>query len=1556
MKKRIAFSLMVTTTLFAALLLLIGEGHVFASRGKFAQEVSTENYQLSTADGLTLTFSADGQVQSLTEDGDALPITAGPALWLRDMSQAGQVTGPNLLANPDFEDNLTGWRISQQIDTTITVTSAVHHGGDHALQMIGGESQSLTAGAISTASAIPVTPGQRYRISGYFLSSRGYVQGIMGTPPIHQDEIWRGIVRPNGLYVRWLNGSGGQVGDPTLVAPLHWNAYNWRKISGEVRAPAGASQMEVVIVGRLDDETLWVDDLNVIASPETETPVTGNVTPCENDPANCLQQVATLPESGLVLTATYTAMTDHIGVQVAVRDTTGEDRAIEVVWGLPLNLASGGSDWRWWDDVRHNRTIHAGPLADLPQFPFPTGLSWTYEHIVSGVWDGWLPISLYPYALVEDGSHGLALATSLSSPRLVKLAYDQEKGRYEARSYLGISPQATKVGPTADFSLELYRVDPEWGFRAAMDAFARRHLDWFNSPRSLSSYADYERGSYGSPEGAQQVLTDDHNNVFTAEYLVADAPLTIAPVSQPRPTYTQTVARVQEFLQSPAIAERVLAQAITRSVALADNGDWQIKRVGEFEWAMGQWQAVWYTSVDPDIDEGWGPAQWDWNVSRTLSATEAIGAVLDGVLVDNFLSVPGVDLRPEHLALTDAPLTYDASSYRPGVHNMVNNGEYLVWLRRQMRDRGRGDMAIAINFWGLATPNSLAPYVDVLGGEGESKRNPEINWNPRILDYRRAIAYHKLQSWTNGEANLSVADVQAYVAQALFYGIFPTRKETATGWESGADDVLAQAKQLQRRYAAAGWEPLTYARSGDEEVWIERFGDPPTRPAGLYFTIYNPTDITRTTTVTIETTPLGLTDPATAALTDIGITQTIPTNLANGDIRFSLTLGAHRTRIVQVNGGMQAPTPTPTPSPAPVYMPLLLKGWHRPQATRTPTSTATPTSAPTDTPTPSAAANVLIDADPAHGPGLSSPLWRPGIVWQGGGGGGSNINPALVDYWTSLGGFDRVGLVRIVPELDSISRGEYHLDDYGELVGQVRDHGGRLLVKIRTTPWEYSNTHNPPDACPPDDPSDWRYAHRYAKYGVADDKRAAYAAMIQDFIRYFSARGETVTNEELFGDNLAHSTLGMSGVLYELWDEPNYDMLWCDTEEHFLDLYQLIVEAADRLRTQDSHVLPFTIGGPGWRRHTLRNAGLPPGFGAPNCLDADDPSCGAIRRFYEELKARGYLENGHVSWWSYSYLPTESTTGATHTNLTNIHTILNDTRYGDHYAHTLIVIGEWGPPFDNARVDLLPSDSWQGERGTFFGQNINDDNEVGASLVPARIWDMTRASPPPDFQSYFQIGEWPVDDYLPLFKGTNGIMAAQALGLRKAVSNVFLLLNRLQPQELATTYQHNPMLNLVATASEDGRTLAVLSWYHPSIKPYETGDTVAYDDLLDGLARDGVGPVTVALNFEHLTPNATYTQTLSVVDGAHSNAFAYRHAVSDDLRAHCGDDPAQWQRSCVYRRMGVINGWTLAEEGASVALETTSTTLTADDEGHGRVTITLNPYSVWLVTLEKSLP
>ncbi len=832
-----------------------------------------EGFSISTDDGLSLTLSEDGQVISLAMDGDPLPITPAPALWVRDMSAAGQVSEPNLLANPGFEDGETGWRMGLQVGTDIALTDTVSYSGDWSLQMHGVQTDTLGRATV-IADAVDVTPGQRYRLSAHLLSSQGYVRAMDGVPPKRQDQVWRGLAWPNGLYLTWLDGEGQPLTDPILAAPLHWEANVWRKVSGEVRAPPDAAQMELIIGGRLQDEYLWVDDVSLVASPEVEQPLAGVVTQQDDQ----LIQTATIT-TGLTLTATYTAQADHIAVHVELHDTAEADRALEVIVALPVN-ADG---WNWWDDARHSRPITVGSAvaSPAPQYPFPPCLSWTYEHVVSGVWDAWLPISLYPYALIEDGSHGLALAASLDSPRLVKLAYDQEQQRYEARGYLGISPLATKLEGRADLSLELYRVDPAWGFREVMDRFAARHPTWFESPRPMYDYNGHDRAYYMSEEGAQQVLAYDQQGIFAAQYIVGEAPLKDGPVSEPMPTYEETIELVEELGSSPKAVDQAKAEAITSSVAHSPNGDWMIKHLGEFNWAPGVWEIAWQTNTDPDIEGGWGAFLWNWGISPAIEATEAISAVLDGVMMDNFMTSTGVDTRPEHLALSDSPLTYHVATYQPGVHNAASVDEFFLWLRDALDARGRDDMAITVNFWGVATANGLARHIDAFGGEGNSKRGASTNWNPRILDYRRAIAYHKPQVWANGEPDLTLEDVEAFTDLALFYAISPSRKDEATGWDPGADQLITDTRQVLFQFWGAGWEPVTHAWTDNEAVWLERFGPISNTQYPipnwssdigyrvLYFTVHNTSDETTPFTLTVDAAALGIAKPERLTVTEL---------------------------------------------------------------------------------------------------------------------------------------------------------------------------------------------------------------------------------------------------------------------------------------------------------------------------------------------------------------------------------------------------------------------------------------------------------------------------------------------------------------------------------------------------------------------------------------------------------------------------------------------------------------------------------------------------------------
>ena len=99
MLRLIRFFTVITLTLALSVIL-------FATMRSAQADTSdlSDAFSITTDDGLSLALSEDGQVVSLAMDGDPLPITPAPALWVRDMSAAGQVSEPNLLTNPGFED------------------------------------------------------------------------------------------------------------------------------------------------------------------------------------------------------------------------------------------------------------------------------------------------------------------------------------------------------------------------------------------------------------------------------------------------------------------------------------------------------------------------------------------------------------------------------------------------------------------------------------------------------------------------------------------------------------------------------------------------------------------------------------------------------------------------------------------------------------------------------------------------------------------------------------------------------------------------------------------------------------------------------------------------------------------------------------------------------------------------------------------------------------------------------------------------------------------------------------------------------------------------------------------------------------------------------------------------------------------------------------------------------------------------------------------------------------------------------------------------------------
>jgi len=96
--------------------------------------------------------------------------------------------------------------------------------------------------------------------------------------------------------------------------------------------------------------------------------------------------------------------------------------------------------------------------------------------------------------------------------------------------------------------------------------------------------------------------------------------------------------------------------------------------------------------------------------------------------------------------------------------------------------------------------------------------------------------------------------VEKYFQRSLFYGIFPSMFSADAAnhpywdnpkWYERDRPLFRRYLPILRELSTAGWEPVTEARSGNPNVYVERFGD-------RYLTIRNASSAAVSTTIALD--------------------------------------------------------------------------------------------------------------------------------------------------------------------------------------------------------------------------------------------------------------------------------------------------------------------------------------------------------------------------------------------------------------------------------------------------------------------------------------------------------------------------------------------------------------------------------------------------------------------------------------------------------------------------------------------------------------------------------
>lgn len=210
----------------------------------------------------------------------------------------------------------------------------------------------------------------------------------------------------------------------------------------------------------------------------------------------------------------------------------------ETVCMLHARLPVGDEGWLFWDNMSRARPIRAG------------------EEYVQ---------SVYPLACVTDPAAKLGIAVALDPDPLQPglCSYDPAAKAVVVNWFFGFTPLARpEYRMRAPFRLEIYRVEPGWGFRSALDRYYHFHpqkFDWRAKLAGLWLFASPAESlpnpqHYANNEGGPPPTADLPRGLGTFPYSCAGDLIIPLPVEWGVPkNYEEMVERLKRWEEMPRL-------------------------------------------------------------------------------------------------------------------------------------------------------------------------------------------------------------------------------------------------------------------------------------------------------------------------------------------------------------------------------------------------------------------------------------------------------------------------------------------------------------------------------------------------------------------------------------------------------------------------------------------------------------------------------------------------------------------------------------------------------------------------------------------------------------------------------------------------------------------------------------------------------------------------------------------------------------------------------------------------------------------------------------------
>ena len=546
-------------------------------------------------------------------------------------------------------------------------------------------------------------------------------------------------------------------------------------------------------------------------------------------------------ELGLRLDYTITPRSNHLRVSGRILDTTGQDRAVTLVFALPVT-----TNGFLPDDLGD----HYGPVIRPPR-------AYRMEtHIKCGATG---TLALYPVLPMWQGQSGLALGLDMAKPAIYRLGYDPALQWLWIAYDFGLAPDTQRFPGGADFQFVLYSFPGAGGFRGAWQKFMDIFPDYF-AVRStdqglwmpftdIATVQDWQDFGFKYHEGNNNVPFDDAHQILSFRYT---EPMTWwMPMPKEVPRTAEAALKIRDELLIRGKPYQRLPAQVTLAAAMYDESGQPALQFRNEPWCDG---AIWSLNPNPHLP-GTNFARWHWSeaLKRQLHGPDAKGR-LDGEYLDSLEGYVTADLnyRREHFAHTTIPLTFATDTQRLALFKGLAVFEFTRWFSEEVRQMGKLTFANGVPY----RFTFLCPWLDVMGTETDWNRNGK--WQPppvatlSLWRFMSGAKPYLLLMNTHYDA-LTPDLVEKYFQRCAFYGFYPSMFSHNAAenpywqnpkWYNRDRPLFRKYIPIIKQTAEAGWQPLTGVQCDNPDLWLERFGAD--TGAAIYVTVFNATTRTQT--------------------------------------------------------------------------------------------------------------------------------------------------------------------------------------------------------------------------------------------------------------------------------------------------------------------------------------------------------------------------------------------------------------------------------------------------------------------------------------------------------------------------------------------------------------------------------------------------------------------------------------------------------------------------------------------------------------------------------------